>query len=294
MVFGQLAAFAIWLIHPLSSGLRNWAEKRFPPKKESLVDIDGDGTPDYAIPPGPFVYYLKGLIAPITVVLLVQLIWAAVFCELEGWDYGSAVYHCFITATTVGFGDVTIVTDGGKMWAFFHIFLSVALMATVITDVGELRSKRAQLLKRMLLMKASLDLEMMKSLDKDGKGVDRVEFVVGMMERLGLAEWQDAVPFNKLFEELDADGSGKLDEKDMERAREKLESKNRKMESNLVQARMRNKSQHHRDAAPSSPTSTKGSHPSLPGVAAVQSSVPAALDGGVIEVPTIEVTVEKA
>jgi len=30
---------------------------------------------------------------------------AAIFTDLEGWDYGTSIYYGIITATTVGFGD---------------------------------------------------------------------------------------------------------------------------------------------------------------------------------------------
>ena len=35
----------------------------------------------------------------------------------EGWPYGLAVYHCLITALTVGYGDVSIETVSGRVCA---------------------------------------------------------------------------------------------------------------------------------------------------------------------------------
>ena len=54
------------------------------------------------------------------------------------WDYGTAVYHCFVTATTVGYGDVPIATDSGRVFACAHIILSVALLGEMISTVGSI------------------------------------------------------------------------------------------------------------------------------------------------------------
>ena len=55
------------------------------------------------------------------------------------------------------------------------------------------------------------------SLDKDGNGIDKLEFVVGMLELLGLVEAHDVEPFMEQFDALDVDGSGHLDRDDLRR-----------------------------------------------------------------------------
>ena len=39
--------------------------------------------------------------------IVAQLSCAGVFLAFEDWDYGDAVWHCLVTATTVGYGDVS-------------------------------------------------------------------------------------------------------------------------------------------------------------------------------------------
>ena len=53
------------------------------------------------------------------------------------------------------------------------------------------------------------------SFDNEGDGVDKFEFVMGMIVKLGLLEWRDVEPFQKQFDQLDADGSGVLDSDDL-------------------------------------------------------------------------------
>lgn len=65
------------------------------------VDINKNGEVDYVVPRHPVIYYTKNLLPSLGLEVIVILFTAAVFTALEDWDYGTAVYHCIITATTV-------------------------------------------------------------------------------------------------------------------------------------------------------------------------------------------------
>jgi hypothetical protein len=187
-------------------------ERCFPQKG---IDIDGDGIADFKVPRKPLLYYSKNLAAPFVMIMSIQGAFAAVFCEIEGWDFGSACYHCFVTMTTVGFGDVKINTDGGRMWALFHILFSVSILTATLGDVSELHEAREAALRRMKMIKGAADVGLMLSLDKDGNGVDKFEFVTGMLIMLDGVSQQDIDLFSKLFEKLDIDGSGLIDADDI-------------------------------------------------------------------------------
>ena len=60
-----------------------------------------------------------------------------------------------------------------------------------------------------------------------GKGVDKAEFIVGMLTKLELISEDDVEPFIAQFESLDVDGSGRLTEADLKRM---VEEKARKQE----------------------------------------------------------------
>lgn len=172
VVFAQLSALIGDVFKPPFRWARAKLESLVP---QSGIDIDGDGTSDFKVPRSPLVYYSKNLLAPFLLIIVVQLTFAAIFVAVEpGWDFGTALYHCMVTATTVGYGDVTINTDGGRMWAFFHILISVSLLAALLAQFGELADQRKLLLQKLKLVKGSLDTELMMSLDKDGDGVDKV------------------------------------------------------------------------------------------------------------------------
>ena len=213
VVFAHMSDLISVLFKPLFRGSRAILERIFP---QQGIDIDGDGTADFKVPRGPWLYFSKNLSGPILIVVAIQCLFAAVFCAIEGWDFGTAMYHCLVTATTVGYGDISIETDGGRMWAFVHIAISVALLATVIGDVGELSAARSAALHKVELLRGTLDTDLMKSLDTDGDGVDKFEFVIGMLAKLNMINVSDVEAFSKLFESMDADGSGKLTADDLD------------------------------------------------------------------------------
>jgi hypothetical protein len=54
------------------------------------------------------IFYTKNLAPSILLNLLMQLVSAAIFMQVEHWDFGVALYHCLITASTVGYAAHTI------------------------------------------------------------------------------------------------------------------------------------------------------------------------------------------
>jgi hypothetical protein len=139
VVFATVAHAVNNLMAPVMREGRALLEQLFP---QECVDIDGDGEADYKVPRHPVIYYSKGMVPSLLVNVTLQLCSAAVFVELEGWLFGDAMYHCVVTATTVGYGDLSIATDRGKMWACAHILLSVCLLGELIGSFGDLKSER--------------------------------------------------------------------------------------------------------------------------------------------------------
>ena len=98
-------------------GLPHRLERWLPQKQ---VDLDGSGEEEFVfkIPRHPLIFWLKNLAPDILVSALLQLVSAAVFCAIEpGWDFGDALYHCMVTATTVGYGDMSLETFEGRVCA---------------------------------------------------------------------------------------------------------------------------------------------------------------------------------
>lgn len=216
VVFSEVQALVILLVTPIFKCVCNMVDRAWP---QRTIDLDGDGGSDFKIPREPSTYYLQNLAAPIILIVFGQNAWAAAFNAAEGWGYRRSWYHCMTTFTTVGYGDVSIETPTGKIIAIFHIIYSVSLLGALISEIFRLMADRADQLKRYSLLTKRLDPELIKSLDTDGgSGVDKTEFVTGMLIKLELVDEADVLPYLKQFDELDIDGSGVLTSEDLDAA----------------------------------------------------------------------------
>lgn len=136
---------------------------------------------------------------------MVQLVFSAIFSAVEGYPYGTAFYHCFVTATTVGYGDVSISSSGGRLVAIFHIILSVVLLAEMLNTIDTLRTERYANLQRVKQLERQLDAQLYEQLlecatklrpkvERDGLGLSELEFAMSMLIELEVIEWSQVRP----------------------------------------------------------------------------------------------------
>jgi len=187
----------------------------------NLVDIDGDGLADYEEPPKAYIYYIKGISSWVVIWLSMQVAFAAGYQALEPQvfdDFEKAFYLCIVTATTVGYGDIAVPDRWQpKLYASVHILVSVSSLAALLNTTQALYAERKIQLRKASLLERKLDGDLIVSLDKDGNGLDKLEFVIGMLTKLEILQWDDVEPFLAKFDELDKDGSGRLDREDLAR-----------------------------------------------------------------------------
>ena len=77
------------------------------------------------------------------------------------------------------------------------------------------------LLKKQRMLRRQLDLKLLLALDRDGEGVDKAEFVLGMLESLQVISKEDYLPFLRQFDEMDHSGDGRLTHDDLAMLAEK-------------------------------------------------------------------------
>lgn len=82
-------------------------------------------------------------------VLLFIFIPAAIFNVIEDWTYGQSLYYCFITLTTIGFGDFVPGQESGahrnlyKILLMVWIFVGLAFLTLLLEILTDLASKTA-------------------------------------------------------------------------------------------------------------------------------------------------------
>ena len=210
----------------------------------TALDLTGDGHADFIMPPSALTYWAQELFPAALLLAAVQLASAAVFQALLGIDFGTALYHCLVTATTVGYGDVAMSTSAARLFACLHIVVSVSWLAAVIGAIDQLRELRQAQLDRAALITDPPKREEIMALDHDGKGVDQLEFVVGMMMLLGVElcgeplKWADVRPFMLQFERFDVSKTGRLSSDDLDKYTDAmLEQKKRIAEAAMLSPR---------------------------------------------------------
>ena len=99
-------------------------------------------------------------------------------------------------------------TQGARAFAFVHVLVSVSWLGALVGEVDSLHNRRQAEIRRADLLTRELDPEAIMQLDHDGRGVDSLEFVLGMLMVLGVElcgeplQWSDVQPFIVKFRAL--------------------------------------------------------------------------------------------
>ena len=59
------------------------------------------------------------------------------YWEIEGWTLLDSFYFSSITLTTVGYGDLSPVTDAGKLFTVFYLFTGIGLIVGFLNVVAK-------------------------------------------------------------------------------------------------------------------------------------------------------------
>jgi hypothetical protein len=101
------------------------------PQQPAAV-ADANGTVDDSAFEPPDIYYVaKSLFSNFVCFVALNTGGACIFWQLEAFEFVDAFYHCVMTATTIGLGDIAPQTQAGRAYGIVHMILSVLLFGSM-------------------------------------------------------------------------------------------------------------------------------------------------------------------
>lgn len=176
--------------------------------------------------------FLRKRLYSIFSILLVVLLGSIFYWQNEDWDFIQAFYFCIVTTTTVGYGDLSPANQGSRIFTLFYIPISVCAVAAALGNFTAINFEIEAEKQKLAALSRKLDFAMLRELDTDGKGVDKCKFLVAMLVQTGVCDKQsDIDPWLERFDDLDADGSGTLDDDDIKLLEQQEADKEREKEN---------------------------------------------------------------
>ena len=65
-----------------------------------------------------------------------------IYHSVEDWSYLDSAYFLVITATTIGYGDITPQTDFGKILTMIYAFVGVAFVLYLVSTISHVVFER--------------------------------------------------------------------------------------------------------------------------------------------------------
>jgi len=123
------------------------------------------------IVPDPKKNHLHRIIFLVTVLCLFLFGGAYCFTKLEEWTYLESIYFCFVTLSTVGFGDYLPASASSRIFCIVYMISGLGVCASLIATLTGLVSETQNSLS--LLLKQPLDRLQEDCCNPRGKGDER-------------------------------------------------------------------------------------------------------------------------
>ena len=153
----------------------------------------------------------------ISILVFMQLLGAGFIMWMENWSFLTSFYWAYQTATTIGYGEQgTVPTlQGSHLFASAYALASVGALGASLAGLETTRQEAKAEKDFRRLMRSEIDPDMLTSLDRDGQGVDKAEFVVGMLVCMDAVNERECAALMDRFDELDHDRTGRLTHHDL-------------------------------------------------------------------------------
>lgn len=136
--------------------------------------------------------------------------------HFEEWELHESIYYSIVTATTVGYGDLS----PKKMWtrfaACFYLPLCVTIMAGIFGKITSIYLDKKTREAEEEFFQRQLTHQDIQKMDFGGDGtVNPEEFLIFMLVNMGKVDMDSIHQIQSLFQKLDRDRNGFLDAQDL-------------------------------------------------------------------------------
>ena len=109
-----------------------------------------------------------------------------------------------MSITSVGYGDISLLTDNERYFVIIFVMAALFTLSAGVSMITEVIEQEKTIKTQRKMMSMSLDLtKFQETMEKEGK-VDKLTFVLQMIEELGVIDRKKhALPWIKKFEEYD-------------------------------------------------------------------------------------------
>lgn len=167
--------------------------------------------------PQPLFMILRALLA-VSVIIAVGTVSYSALEDLETLD---AFYLSCITIATVGFGDVSPVTQQGRLFTVFYCVIGSVVVGNVMQSIAQIPlTLRRRRIEQQILQQfgETLEMEELIALTKEGATPNvctKAEFILGMLVKMSKVRKRDIDECEAQFRRFDINSDGTLSEADI-------------------------------------------------------------------------------
>ncbi|KAL3627281.1 hypothetical protein CASFOL_028644 [Castilleja foliolosa] len=148
--------------------------------------------------------------------LMLVIVGTGFLCMVEGLEVFDAFYCVCATITTLGYGDESFSTSGGRLFAAIWILMSTVCLAQFFYSLAEVYTERRRKSFVEWVLSRKLTVSDLEAADLDDDNVvSAAEFVVYKLKELGKISEDDIAMVMEWFKQLDVDQSGALTKDDL-------------------------------------------------------------------------------
>jgi len=160
---------------------------------------------------------LKTIITPMFMMVANILIMALFLHYNENVDWVTSFYWAMVSLSSVGYGDPTVEKESTRNFLSIFILWGVASVAWALGKIAEVVRLIEEDRQMDHFVEHGVTKTLIREMDDDNNGsVDRNEFLLHMLVKLNRVRQADVTEILSTFDSFDADGSGSIDEDDID------------------------------------------------------------------------------